>query len=709
MLSSPSYHYILIHQNGTINSILDDIEQWSFYLGSPLIQTKINVKNINFNSINILPGEDGELYLINPKNTHFERLNITVPLIVEASPFTSSVLGDNKMFIGNKKISKRVINQNKMNVITTDYKLKLVNKMDNSILWDITIMDVSIEKEVKYSDIYNVTNKRDYDITIDCIKKGIKVYRMNKNYIVNMNNMIDESYKVNSSNNNKEDSNEVSFSIYRHTYKLCCACFIVFLLAIVRYFKNEKELTESHPTIVSKADDNIIKRSSFDTISQLSTKSVMSSDFGSNNTSLKKHKFYIYRHKLSAPDLKSEMELISPKESLDLFHRESEPLGKVNNDYYDINEQDELSPFKNYTCNRVINPHRNSDTYNQKLVKQKFKPSEEEKENLSNLEKSYKEYLHTLSNQYKTVLNSEIKENNELIETVKNNLLVAPGRFSSTFEDIEIIGKGTFGSVYKGMHKIDRCYYAIQVIKLYMGENEDISKTDVVKEIKTMMKVDYKKIIRYITCWFELDCYNPIDSKETNKSQNKKVPVYFYMQMEYCDGISLNYFLRNNKERLSKHLIVYLFSQITAAVQHIHGKNIIHRALKPENIIIHDEFKIKVGDFGLALDNPSESTMNNLYQSPEQLSGKEYDSKADIYGLGLILLEMCLHITDEEERNKRIENVKKMIYPNEDYFKTELIDEMKLIKKMTTIDPKKRLSIEEVVNSEEMSNMINNM
>ena len=50
-----------------------------------------------------------------------------------------------------------------------------------------------------------------------------------------------------------------------------------------------------------------------------------------------------------------------------------------------------------------------------------------------------------------------------------------------------------------------------------------------------------------------------------------------------------------------------------------------------------------------------------------------------------------------------------MIYPNEDYFKTELIDEMKLIKKMTTIDPKKRLSIEEVVNSEEMSNMINNM
>ena len=206
MLSSPSYHYILIHQNGTINSILDDIEQWSFYLGSPLIQTKINVKNINFNSINILPGEDGELYLINPKNTHFERLNITVPLIVEASPFTSSVLGDNKMFIGNKKISKRVINQNKMNVITTDYKLKLVNKMDNSILWDITIMDVSIEKEVKYSDIYNVTNKRDYDITIDCIKKGIKVYRMNKNYIVNMNNMIDESYKVNSDYSNKEDN-----------------------------------------------------------------------------------------------------------------------------------------------------------------------------------------------------------------------------------------------------------------------------------------------------------------------------------------------------------------------------------------------------------------------------------------------------------------------------------------------------------------------
>ena len=57
---------------------------------SPLIETKINVKNINFNSINILPGEDGELYLINPANTQYERLNVSISKIVNSSPYISS-------------------------------------------------------------------------------------------------------------------------------------------------------------------------------------------------------------------------------------------------------------------------------------------------------------------------------------------------------------------------------------------------------------------------------------------------------------------------------------------------------------------------------------------------------------------------------------------------------------------------------------------
>lgn len=714
---------------------------------SPLIETKINVKNINFNSINILPGEDGELYLINPANTQYERLNVSISKIVNSSPYISYVLGSNMVFIGKEQSNKIVLDintgfkvstfLNRTDVISlnkVDYKLQLINKIEGKILWDITKTQITFDNEEKYDNYSKYFSfQNDYEIMKENKEKGISVYKIEGGRIINLERVLEisnssdkDNYSIQGENFRIKDGLDKLF-IYTVKGKILLGIIILVFIFIIRgNIHKERQIISQENKEESlnedeKQKENIL-HTSIESISQLSTKSVMSSDFDNKNMSLsdrsssmRNFRYYFYTHKFSAPEIKSEMELFFSKDSLNIFHRESEPLSKLSKDYCNLslNDQDELlSPFKIYRMEK--SSHKGSDTNSAKLIKQKFNPTEEEKKNFIKLEKEYQLYLennrHNIeSNDYKfQIEESEITHN--IDGTVKKNLsLITSGRFMNTFENIEIIGKGRFGCVFKGKHKIDRSYYAIKVIKFHLGENEDISQTDVAKKVKTMMKVEHKKIIRYITCWFELE--NSDIQNIQDKDDKNWYPIFFFVQMELCNGISLSYFLLNKTKRLSKHLITYLFGQITSAVQHIHSKQIIHCSLKPENIFIHDEFKIKVGDFGLPLDNtyPQEKAGGFLYQAPEQIRGEEYDNKVDIYGLGLILLELCLEPQKESERESILINVREMVYPDEIKLNQEFTDEFNLIKKMTKSDHHERITIEEVIYSEEMSRMINKM
>ncbi len=119
-----------------------------------------------------------------------------------------------------------------------------------------------------------------------------------------------------------------------------------------------------------------------------------------------------------------------------------------------------------------------------------------------------------------------------------------------------------------------------------------------------------------------------------------------YIVMEYVDGITLKEYI-NKPGTLRWKDAVYLTIQVLRALQHAHDKGIVHRDVKPQNIMLLPDGTIKVTDFGIARFARSEhKTMTDKaigsvhYISPEQARGEQTDEKADIYSVGVMLYEM---------------------------------------------------------------------
>lgn len=120
-----------------------------------------------------------------------------------------------------------------------------------------------------------------------------------------------------------------------------------------------------------------------------------------------------------------------------------------------------------------------------------------------------------------------------------------------------------------------------------------------------------------------------------------------YIVMERVDGITLKNYMNSRGPLPPKEIMNYT-AQILRALDHAHSKGIIHRDIKPQNIMLLKNGKIKVTDFGIAkLPNAETVTMTDkaigtvYYISPEQASGKKIDPRSDIYSLGVVMYEMA--------------------------------------------------------------------
>lgn len=191
------------------------------------------------------------------------------------------------------------------------------------------------------------------------------------------------------------------------------------------------------------------------------------------------------------------------------------------------------------------------------------------------------------------------------------------------YEILEKIGTGGMSDVYKAKcHKLNR-YVAVKVLKQEFSENENfVSKFQI--EAQAAAGLMHPNIV------------NVYDVGEENGIH--------YIVMELVEGITLKKYIEK-KARLSYKEAVSIAIQVSMGIEAAHNNHIIHRDIKPQNIIISKEGKVKVTDFGIAKAASSNTITSNVmgsvhYTSPEQARGGYSDEKSDIYSLGITMFEM---------------------------------------------------------------------
>lgn len=198
-------------------------------------------------------------------------------------------------------------------------------------------------------------------------------------------------------------------------------------------------------------------------------------------------------------------------------------------------------------------------------------------------------------------------------------------RLDGRYEIQEIIGVGGMAVVYKAYDNIDDRIVAVKILKEEFLANEEFRRR-FKNESKAIAVLSHPNIV-----------------KVYDVSYGDRIQ---YIVMECVDGITLKEYIQqqgviNYKEA------VFFVTQILRALQHAHDKGIVHRDIKPQNIMLLENGAIKVTDFGIARFPRSEtrtmtdSTIGSVhYISPEQARGDITDDKADIYSVGVMLYEM---------------------------------------------------------------------
>ena len=191
------------------------------------------------------------------------------------------------------------------------------------------------------------------------------------------------------------------------------------------------------------------------------------------------------------------------------------------------------------------------------------------------------------------------------------------------YEILEKIGTGGMSDVYKAKcHKLNR-NVAVKVLKQEFSENANfVSKFRI--EAQAAAGLMHPNIV------------NVYDVGEENG--------VYYIVMELVEGITLKKYIEK-KARLSYKEAISIAIQVCMGIEAAHNNHIIHRDIKPQNIIISKDGKVKVTDFGIAKAATSNTITSNVmgsvhYTSPEQARGGYSDEKSDIYSLGITLFEM---------------------------------------------------------------------
>ncbi|XP_070591604.1 serine/threonine-protein kinase Nek8 isoform X5 [Erythrolamprus reginae] len=250
------------------------------------------------------------------------------------------------------------------------------------------------------------------------------------------------------------------------------------------------------------------------------------------------------------------------------------------------------------------------------------------------------------------------------------------------YERIRVVGRGAFGIVHLCLRRLDQKLVILKQIPVeQMSKDERLAAQN---ECQVLKLLHHPHIIEYYENFLE----------------DKALMI----AMEYAPGGTLAEFIRKRgNSLLDEETILHFFAQILLALHHVHAKQILHRDLKTQNILLDKHHTtVKIGDFGISKILSSKSKAYTVvgtpcYISPELCEGKPYNQKSDIWALGCVLYELASLKRAFEAANLPALVLKIMsgtFAPISDRYSPEL---RQLILSLLNLEPSKRPQLEEIL------------
>ena len=199
-----------------------------------------------------------------------------------------------------------------------------------------------------------------------------------------------------------------------------------------------------------------------------------------------------------------------------------------------------------------------------------------------------------------------------------------PRKFGS-YEIVALLGEGGSGHVYRA-HDADGKVVALKLLKADFNGSERFRKR-FAREVEAAMKVDHERVVR------------TLDYGEVEGS--------LYLVQEFIDGASLDAAIRAEEAGLPPRRAVRHAIQVAAGLDAVHDAGLIHRDIKPHNVLLDADDSAHIADFGIAKDSAPRTALTSKgellgsvhYMAPEQIRGDDLDRRADVYALGCMTFE----------------------------------------------------------------------
>ena len=221
-----------------------------------------------------------------------------------------------------------------------------------------------------------------------------------------------------------------------------------------------------------------------------------------------------------------------------------------------------------------------------------------------------------------------ISGSTDTVQFTDTTTLTAGSDFGNRYRIVSLLGQGAMGRVYKAFDKDLERAVAIKVVRPGMMAESDALKR-FKQELLLASKVSHKNILRIH------------DLGEVGETK--------FISMAYVEGSDLNKIIRDSPKMPFERILSFA-EQLADALDAAHSEGVIHRDLKPQNILVGSDDHLYVSDFGLAKSFEKDAIGMTrtgvflgtpLYMSPEQVEGKPADQRSDLYSYGLILYEMA--------------------------------------------------------------------